>query len=340
MRITQKQSGFTAVELLITLFVAAAFLIASYQLFNLIIRDGGAARAESRAGNVAYDYMRRYIGNATNPCTTLNPLNNAPITVDGLIATTVSVAITCPLSASANTVSKVEVTVKYNMPEQTVKYATFSSGPGSATDDVLNGLVGWWKLNGNPDSSIGVLPGTFTGYPTSTTGQNGVANNAYSFSGSGQYIDADNPGNLPLLSTARTLCGWGRPSSVAAGIRVIAAYGDSSNDQGMLIAMNGTSAVAGSQGTNVTVTSVWAVNVWHHLCMTYNGASTTTFYIDGVSRSTTAQSWTTRNNNVYIGKQATASTSLNWAGAIDDVRLYNRALTASEVLSIYTLGAR
>ena len=64
-----QQSGFTAVELLITLFVAAAFIVAGYQLFNIVMKDGGETRAESRAGNVAYDYLRRYTDAATNPCT-------------------------------------------------------------------------------------------------------------------------------------------------------------------------------------------------------------------------------------------------------------------------------
>jgi len=36
-----KQAGFSAVELLITLFVAAAFLVAGYSLYNVVIKDGG-----------------------------------------------------------------------------------------------------------------------------------------------------------------------------------------------------------------------------------------------------------------------------------------------------------
>ena len=62
------QNGFTVVELLITLFIAAAFLVSGYQLFNLIIKDGGQTRAESRASNVAYDYLRKYSSSAVFPC--------------------------------------------------------------------------------------------------------------------------------------------------------------------------------------------------------------------------------------------------------------------------------
>lgn len=122
--ISHNQSGFTAAELLITLFVAAAFLVSGYQLYNVIIKDSGQTRAESRASNVAYDYMRRYSSSATVPCTETTPLNNSTISVAGLSASSVTVAITCPYS-STTSISKVDISVKYNNPQKVVKYATY-----------------------------------------------------------------------------------------------------------------------------------------------------------------------------------------------------------------------
>jgi len=119
-----KQAGFTAVELLITLFVAAAFLVSGYQLYNLIIKDGGQARAQARASNVAYDYMRRYSSSATNPCLISTPVDNVGITVTGLSAVTITVAVTCPYTATTS-LSRVDVTVLYNNPQQTVEYTTY-----------------------------------------------------------------------------------------------------------------------------------------------------------------------------------------------------------------------
>jgi Tfp pilus assembly protein PilV len=118
------ESGFTVIELLITLFVAAAFLVAGFQLYNVIVKDGGQTRSEARASNVAYDYLRRYSVSATNPCTVTTPLNNAAITVSNLSSTTVTVALTCPYAATTN-ITKVEVSVMYNTPQQTVKYSTY-----------------------------------------------------------------------------------------------------------------------------------------------------------------------------------------------------------------------
>lgn len=124
MTYSNRQSGFTAVELLITLFVAAAFLVAGYQLYNVIIKDSGNTRAQARASNVAYDYMRRYSPSATNPCTTQTPLTGAPISVAGIGSATVTVAISCPYTAVTN-ISKVLVTVQYNNPQQIVVYGTY-----------------------------------------------------------------------------------------------------------------------------------------------------------------------------------------------------------------------
>lgn len=99
---TKNFGGFTAVELLITLFIAAAFLTSGYQLYSLIIKDGGETRMQARASNIAYDYLQRYKANVTNPCTEQAPETDSSIEVDGLSNSTVSVSITCPY-VSTNT---------------------------------------------------------------------------------------------------------------------------------------------------------------------------------------------------------------------------------------------
>lgn len=49
-----KQSGFSAVELLVSLFVAAMFLSAGYQLYSIVIKNGGETRAQSTASSIAF----------------------------------------------------------------------------------------------------------------------------------------------------------------------------------------------------------------------------------------------------------------------------------------------
>ena len=121
----KKDTGFTTIELLVTLFVAAAFLIAGYQLYSLIINDSGEARAQAQASNKAYEYLQKYKESATNPCSVQTPENDTAITVPKLSDVKVSVNITCPYASPLNTMSKILVTIKYNDPQQSVSSATY-----------------------------------------------------------------------------------------------------------------------------------------------------------------------------------------------------------------------
>lgn len=123
MKNTNKQYGFTVVELLISLFIAAAFLLSGYQLFDAAIKDGSDSSTQSRAGSVAYEYIQRYKSSATNPCTVTTPFNS-PVTVTGLSNVTITVAITCPYAA-VTSISKITSTVQYGSPSQTVVSATY-----------------------------------------------------------------------------------------------------------------------------------------------------------------------------------------------------------------------
>lgn len=119
------ESGFSAVELLITLFIAVAFIGTGYQLYSIIINDGGAARARARASNIAYDNLRRYSPQATNPCSVFTPTPNPAIPANsGLANAAITVTISCPYTTST-TVTKVQVSVTYGTPQQEVVHAAY-----------------------------------------------------------------------------------------------------------------------------------------------------------------------------------------------------------------------
>ena len=112
-----RQSGFSAVELLITIFIAAAFAGAGYQLYIAIMRDGSDARNQSTASNIAYDYIRRYTPLAQSPCATITPDPSPTIptgnpSYTALGAADVSATIECPYPAPSST-TLITVTVTY-----------------------------------------------------------------------------------------------------------------------------------------------------------------------------------------------------------------------------------
>lgn len=123
------QKGFTAVELLVTIFVAALFLAAGYQLYNVTLKSSAEGRDQADASLVASNYLNAHRNAVTNPCTTSTPLSNTPISAANLARPTVTVIISCPI-ASAGSVSKIETTVSYGRPDnrKTVKRTLFVNG--------------------------------------------------------------------------------------------------------------------------------------------------------------------------------------------------------------------
>lgn len=343
---THHSAGFTAVELLVTLFVAAAFLIAGYQLFNVVIKDGGDTRAQSAAANVAYNYIRQYSDSATNPCAPSSPLTNQSISVNSLTNVTVTVTIQCTQS-DASSVSRVEAVVNYNNPQQSVRYATYvdKSKGASPVTDVTDGLVGWWKMNGNANSDAGGGSGTVYG-AVPTTGQNGQANTGYSFDGAGDYISL--PSGFSDFTNGITISVWAKPTAASNFARFID-FGTGQGANNILFYRSGTTsnlvyATEDASGTilgTLTASSAITLNQWKLYTVTVTTGGAATIYVNGSSVATAsgvgAPTQVTRTSN-YIGRSNWSSDSY-YTGSMDDLRIYNRALSGSEVLQLYTQGA-
>lgn len=85
-----------------------------------------------------------------------------------------------------------------------------------------------------------------------------------------------------------------------------------------------------------------AGNSWHHVAVTYNSTSTSNdplMYIDGTSQSVTefiTPSGTLETNAVKytIGNRTTASTQIDWDGALAEFAIWSRILTPAEVKAL------
>ena len=91
--------------------------------------------------------------------------------------------------------------------------------------------------------------------------------------------------------------------------------------------------ITGKQDTISNI--VVPANVWTHIAVTFEG-TTVKFYKNGVLSDTKIQTNIPNAglNSIYIGGYFSWGTYLN--GALDDVKIYNRALTAQEVASEYS----
>lgn len=339
------QRGFTAVELLVTLFVAAAFLVGGYQLFNVVIKDGGETRSESRAANIAYDYLRRYSDSATNPCVGSAPLNNAPINVAQLTDVTVTVTVTCP-QTDAETLSKVEAAITYGKPASTVRYATYvdKSKGASPAVEVADGLVARYLLNGSGKADVGSPDAIIQG-AVPTSDRTGATNSAYGFNASAQqYIEANS--TFGLTNTNATITMWVYQASTTASGQYVKVGGI--GEPGFGIGIGGSNYDNATPGSKIIVlfegirwidTGTNLGTGWHFLALRIDGAGTPSVYKDdelvgsypGAGSQVPSPSSYTR-----IGGQTGRFTT----GSMDDVRFYNRALSGSELRQIYDMGPK
>jgi hypothetical protein len=213
-----------------------------------------------------------------------------------------------------------------------------------------NGLVGYWSFDENTgtlagDASGNGNTGTLTNGPTWTTGKLGKAIN---FDGANDYVTMGDPTALKLAG-AFTISAWIYPESFGGNSRgrivdknsgFIAGYlldlDNFNTTNGIAVAVNdGFSATSRSRIFSNAVT----LNKWQHIIALFDGTNVTV-YNNGVSvgASQTLTVPTSGTDNFVIGGRTTDNTR-NFDGYIDEVRVYNRALSGTEITNLYNLGA-
>ncbi len=196
-----------------------------------------------------------------------------------------------------------------------------------------SGLVAAYNFNETSgttvtDASGNANTGTIVGATRMPSGKFG---GALSFNGTNARVTVPDSASLDLTN-AMTLEAWVSPTVAPSGWRAII---DKDVDRYYLMA--GTSSqnrpgVGGTFGTtnqNVFGTATLAVNTWTHLAATYDRA-TIRLFVNGVQVSTAAQTAAVSTSNAVLTIGADFYGEY-FAGLIDEVRIYNRALSAAEI---------
>jgi uncharacterized protein (TIGR02145 family) len=210
-----------------------------------------------------------------------------------------------------------------------------------------NGLVGYWPFCGNAnDASGNNNNGTVNG-ATLTNDRFGNANSAYSFNGVSSKIQIPDA-NIIDFSNNYTLCAWYNTSSSTQLDQVILGKGGLTGGTGYQLLVNGNNTPKNLQfGYNNSVglnggasTPVNSSNLigWHMLTGTYDG-SFAKLFLDGVLMTTVNITFSLPNSTqpLLIGNE-TNSLVRFFNGKLDDIAIYNRALSASEIQQLYNLG--
>lgn len=214
----------------------------------------------------------------------------------------------------------------------------------SYASSLFLGLAGCWSLDGNAnDASRNTNHGTAYG-ATATTNRMAAANSAYYFDGSGTYIGVPNSSSLNM--TNMTLAFWFRLDSSGAvrelvnkmgpeGTRTLAFGSEyASSDQKIRFRI----CTDGWLGTltDCPSTSSIAPGTWYHFAGTYDG-SAMRVYINGVFENSVPKSGAifSSTEEVKIGRYGYYA---GWVfhGAIDNVIIWNRALSSNEVAQVYS----
>jgi len=100
----------------------------------------------------------------------------------------------------------------------------------------------------------------------------------------------------------------------------------------------------GSSEITLGPTSGLPLNTWYHLALVWdNTADTVTLYLNGVEIDTDAAAFVASPHNLFIGMGDQPSGGSNYPcffyGAVDEVALFNEALTASEIAGFVTAGS-
>lgn len=213
------------------------------------------------------------------------------------------------------------------------------------------GLVGWWAGNGNYLDSAGANPGNPQGNATFAPG---LVGQAFSLDGSSGYVlIPDSPALRPMEFT---VAAWIKGASYSSGSwNTIFSRGTSGSYPGMgccadtyglFIYQDKPQLVtyhANSGEDLLTATNLVPPGEWHFIAGSFDGA-TKKIYYDGVLVATT----TVTNALVYdsaavpvlIGEDWNNNSAANikFNGLLDEVDLYNRALSDAEVLALYNAG--
>ncbi len=223
-----------------------------------------------------------------------------------------------------------------------------------AAADVTTGLVAHWTFDDGTGTtasdSAGTVDGTLTGFDDPAAAWiPGVVGGAIEFDGINDYVALSHPNEIFTDQSEFTISLWAKPTKAATGATYRGLMGGqvhyARRSPSLCLAMNDTylhydsyaDVGGGTQGAryNANIANVFqGLNVWVHICWVKSG-TVYRFYSDAAQ----VGSDRTAPSEVYlcpaihtIGKVDTC-----FEGAIDDVRIYNRALTPTEIAQLYDL---
>ncbi len=198
-----------------------------------------------------------------------------------------------------------------------------------------SGLVSWWPGDGNADDILGVNDGTLYG----ATFDLGMVDQAFSFDGVDDYVSA--PGANMDDFQQLTIDAWVKFDSLSGTQELVRLWRGPKVSKAMLrlVGMDLHFLMhfveGGERSLYCSVDGVLQAGVWHHVAGTYDG-SYMRLYLDGSELCNFEHHAQIYPGDVEVELSSYTSTL---DGLLDEMEIYNRALSAPEILTIYNAGS-
>lgn len=237
--------------------------------------------------------------------------------------------------------SQQEITNMYNG-------VNYSDTCNAVSGSLTQGLVGYWPFcgNANDDSGNG-NNGTVNG-ATLTTDRFGNSNSAYSFNGVNNFISCLN-NNIPAGNSSRTFSAWFylTPTNGYSDGYSVLSYGTNTFPDGRLndiFIKENEVEFNTHMNYSINTNPLNNNNLWHNIVVVYNNTNVSSIiiYLDGIQIQTSnfnlvnLNTLNTLNTNLLFGKSIVQyASNFYFNGKIDDIGIWNRALTPQEITQLY-----
>jgi hypothetical protein len=207
-----------------------------------------------------------------------------------------------------------------------------------------DGLIAYWPFNNNTnDESGNGHNGIISGGVLITKDRFGNSNSAYQFNGANGYI---NIGNTVKPNFPITVSIWVNSLSSGGFVFRNDDINSSAYYRGIGVGIGGDGTVQGFIGNGyasgstrrqlVTNDSVIGLSKWQLVCIVFKNNNDIAIYINGIKKSGTwygtATGMSYSSANGILGHHE----SYYFEGILDDIRVYNRALSSDEIQSLFT----
>lgn len=208
-----------------------------------------------------------------------------------------------------------------------------------------NGLAGWWSFSGNAnDYSTNANNGIVNGAEL-TIDRFGNSNSAYNFNGKSSYIQVAHNSTFDFETpNSITISTWFKTSMTTGALFVQKQSGVGATQNGVncgILDSNGHLAgiikkTPGNQSIVSNIATSFNNNSWHHFVYTFS-SGVAKLYMDGllISTQTNLGNIIANSNTNLIFGYGLPLNNFYYNGLLDDIGIWNRALTQNEITNLF-----